>query len=154
MVKLGSIVSIGAMALFTLGCSDSSGDDGGNAGAPGTGGGMSAGGTGGGGGSGGGGGTTGGGAPVINSVTWTPAAGCMAMTAGDFDVAVDATDPDGDTLTYSGMVTGCTGSIDGAAVTLNCPNFSPYPGSVTVSDGTNDTSLQFMLEPCTAGMAP
>ncbi len=148
MFKLGSIVSIGAMALFTLGCSDSSGDDGGTAGAPGTGGGTSTGGAGG-----GGGGTTGG-APVINSVTWTPASGCMAMTAGDFTIAVDATDPDGDTLSYSGMVTGCTGSIDSASATLNCPNFSPYPGSVTVSDGTNDTSLQFMLEPCAPGMAP
>lgn len=93
--------------------------------------------------------------PVISRISWTPAAGCTAGTASDFTVMVEVLDPDTppSMLTFSGQVASCTGAIDAATVTINCPNAAPYGGSVTVSDadGNSDTASGWTVRPCEAG---
>lgn len=96
-------------------------------------------------------------APVISRVTWTPAAGCVAGTSSNFTIAITVTDADtaAGSLTYSGSVAGCGGSVTSNPGTLNCPNLAPYTGSVTVRDPQGNMDSQgIIISPCTAGAAP
>lgn len=95
--------------------------------------------------------------PMISQVAWMPMGMCTAATASDYRVITTATDPDTalGSLTYSGSVLGCTGTIDNDMVTINCPNLAPYSGSVTVMDpeGNSDTQA-FTINVCMSGTAP
>lgn len=118
MMTLGSV-----LALSGCGSDEGSAGSGGSAGT---------------GGSAGGGGTA---APEITMVAWETAASCSGAT--DYTVTVTAADPDTDPgdLIYSGSVGGCTGALDGAVSTINCPNVAPYPGTVMVSDPDGNESV-------------
>jgi hypothetical protein len=96
------------------------------------------------------------GPPVINSVSWTHAAGCMMNTTSDVEIVIEATDPDNDEseLTFSGMVIGCTGMIEGATSTIMCPQLSTYTGDVAVEDPDgNSDDIEIMIEVCVDGSA-
>jgi hypothetical protein len=73
-------------------------------------------------------------------IAWATSATCDGAT--DYTVTVTATDADTDVgeLTYNGSVGGCTGAIDDAVSTINCPNVAPYPGTVMVSDPDGNES--------------
>lgn len=95
--------------------------------------------------------------PVISRVTWTPAAGCVAGTSSNFTIAITVTDADtpAGSLIYTGSAGGCSGSVTSNPGTLNCPNLSPYTGSVTVRDPQGNMDTQgIIISPCTAGAAP
>jgi len=96
------------------------------------------------------------GPPVINSISWTHADGCVMNTGSDVTVVVDVSDPDNDVseLTFAGMVIGCTGMVDAPEVTLLCPQVAPYSATVTVEDpdGGMD-SLPIEILPCEDGTA-
>lgn len=133
-------------ALAVVGCGDDEGTTGGNGtGGNGTGG-NGTGGSAGAGAMGGSGGTGGmpGASPVITNIAWTSTdAGCEQFGgATDYTVTVTATDADNDEteLTYTGSVSACSPSIDGAVTTISCPNNAPYPGSVVVEDPDGNTS--------------
>ncbi len=105
------------------------------------------------------GGPDGGGGPTpqITRVSWTPGSGCRTAVAGPYTINVMVTDGDtnADQLTFSGSVASCTGAINAATATINCPNAAAYQGSVTVTDPQNNTDTQtFSISPCAAGMAP
>jgi hypothetical protein len=103
------------------------------------------------------GGGGGGEAPVIESVAWTHAEGCVMGTGSDVTIVVTVADADTDAaeLVFEGNVVGCTGPIDAAEATVLCPQVAPYGAMVTVSDPEgNDDTLDFMIEPCVDGMAP
>jgi len=104
--------------------------------------------------SGGGGGGTGS-TPTITMVAWEDAADCVRNAPSDVVITVTATDGDTDAadLIYNGSVSGCTGEIDAAVSTINCPNVSDYPGRVTVSDpdGNNSTQVSFPVPVCASG---
>lgn len=124
MMTLGSVLALS-------GC----GNDGGSSG------------TGGSGGPPGGGGTA---PPTITMVAWATTATCAGPT--DYTVTVTASDPDTDAgdLTYSGSVGGCTGALDDAVSTINCPNVALYPGDVIVSDpdGNDSAPVAFDIDVC------
>ena len=128
-------------ALTGFGCSDD--DDNGTGGT---------GGTAGTGGTGGTAGAGGGAAPEITDISWAPVGVCNSGQSGDYEVLVTAMDPDGSTddLTYDGSVQGCTGAIDAAASTINCPNAQPYTGSVFVEDldGNPSAAVEFSVRIC------
>lgn len=96
----------------------------------------------------------GGAAPVIMEVSWEAAEGCTNFTASDVDITVTVSDSDtpAGMLTFSGSAAGCTGAIDAATSTINCPNAAPYPSSVTVTDpeGNSDTA-SFTFGQCDTG---
>ena len=90
--------------------------------------------------------------PTITMVAWAAAANCTNSEQSDVVVTVTATDPDtaaGD-LIYSGSVGGCTGGIVAAVSTISCPNVSPYPGTVMVSDpdGNDSVPVAFTVGVC------
>ena len=107
-----------------------------------------------------GGGSDGGGGgmpPTITMVTWMPEGGCTAGTASDFTVTTTATDPDtaAAMLTFSGMISGCSGSVNAATATITCPNAAPYPGTVRVADPEGNFDTQAVtIDICMAGSAP
>ena len=104
-----------------------------------------------------GGGGGGGMPPEITMVTWTHGAGCTPGTSTAVTIVTTATDPDTEAnlLTFSGSASGCTGSISSANASLMCPQLSPYPTSVRVTDPEgNMDSLQFTMSPCQNGSAP
>jgi hypothetical protein len=47
-------------------------------------------------------------------------------------------------------VGGCNGPLDGATSTITCPNVSPYPGTVMVTDGDGNesTPVAFTIGVC------
>ena len=99
-------------------------------------------------------GTTADPSPMITSVAWEPEAGCTSGSASDFTITVTVTDGDHTPaeLTYAGSVTNCTGAIDSATSVINCPNFAPYPGTVTVTDpDDNSDRATFMFGACETG---
>lgn len=106
-------------------------------------------GSGGGAGSGGSGGDAGV-APTITMVAWETTPTCSG--ASDYTVTVSVTDPDTNArdLVFSGSVGGCTGSLDAAVSTINCPNVAPYPGTVMVTDddGNESTPVAFDIGVC------
>ena len=84
------------------------------------------------------GGNGGGDGPTITMVAWEATPDCTMGVSSDFIVSVTATGSG--SLIYSGSVSGCTGAIDAAVSTINCPNFAPYPGTVRVANAAgNDT---------------
>jgi len=93
-------------------------------------------------------------APAIMDVAWTANPDCTQGASSDVEIVVTASDQDsnpGD-LVYSGSVSGCTGGIDAATSTINCPNVSPYPGTVMVTDPEgNDTTVTFEVPICESG---
>jgi hypothetical protein len=95
-------------------------------------------------------------APTITRVSWEAAPGCEALTTSDVDITVTVMDTDtpAPMLTFTGSAVGCTGAIDGASSTVECPNAAPYPSSITVTDpqGNSDTA-SFTFGPCETGMA-
>lgn len=96
-------------------------------------------------------------APVITRVEWeTPLPpACMSGVMSAFTIRVTVTDPDtpAGSLTYSGSVPGCTGSLDMAMSVITCPNAATYTGNVTVMDpDANSHSVSFSFPPCSAGM--
>ena len=71
--------------------------------------------------------------PVVNSVTVTPSS---VPAGGIATVSVNASDPDGDALTYSYVVTGGAITGNGATATWTAPSISgAHTLTVTVSDG-------------------
>ncbi|MFQ5641227.1 MAG: hypothetical protein ACE5IR_24880 [bacterium] len=96
------------------------------------------------------------GPPSINRVFWTHQAGCSAGTASKVTISVNVSDPDNglNDLTFSGFVSNCTGSINGATSAVTCPQLGQYNGSVTVTDpaGSSD-SITFSFGPCQDGVA-
>ncbi len=96
-------------------------------------------------------------APSITAVTWAHAPGCVAGVASDVTVTITAVDPNTplQNLTYSGSVTGCTGSITGAVSTINCPQVMAYPGTVTVADEeAHNDMMAISIDVCIDGQAP
>jgi hypothetical protein len=95
-------------------------------------------------------------APAITRVSWEAVAGCEALTLSDVEITVTVTDADTPPamLTFAGSAVGCTGAIEGATSTVECPNAAPYPSSVTVTDpqGNADT-VSFTFGVCETGMA-
>jgi hypothetical protein len=87
-------------------------------------------------------------------VRWQPAGGCAVASPSDFTITVTATDEDtpSASLTFSGNVTSCTGSLGAATSTIRCPNTGTYHGNVTVRDpeGNTDTA-SFAFGPCETG---
>jgi hypothetical protein len=85
-------------------------------------------------------------------VAWEATAGCTGGRRSDVVVTVTATDPDTDSgdLIYSGSIDGCEGPINAAVSTISCPNVSPYPGRVMVSDpdGNDSTLVVFDVGIC------
>src|SRR6188768_2141877 len=75
-----------------------------------------------------GGGGDGGGsaAPVITKVMWSTPSTCHSGMSSVYTINVTATDSDTATnkLTYSGMVTDCTGSITATTSTITCQNLA------------------------------
>jgi hypothetical protein len=96
-------------------------------------------------------------APSITQVSWAPMGACTAGAASNYLITTTVTD--GDTqptsITFSGSATSCTGTVDSASATLNCPNTASYPGTVTVTDpeGNSDTQA-FTIGICMSGSAP
>jgi hypothetical protein len=103
-------------------------------------------------GSAGSGGSGAGSAPTITMVAWAAAAGCVIPQRSDVVVTITAVDADTDAgdLIYSGSVSGCEGPINAAGSTISCPNVSPYPGDVMVSDpdGNQSTPVAFTVGIC------
>jgi len=67
-------------------------------------------------------------------------------------VTISATDADNDPLTYSGSVSFCTGSLNAAVSSVNCPNTGFYTGNVTVQDPDgNADQASFTIGPCQSG---
>ncbi len=96
-------------------------------------------------------------APEITMVAWGPMGACTAGTASDYTITTTVTDGDtqAGSLTFSGTATSCTGQIDGATATLNCPNLASYPATVTVTDPEgNSDSQAFTIGVCMTGSAP
>ena len=96
-------------------------------------------------------------APVIERVAWTHAASCAPSTSTAVTVVTTVTDADTQAanLTFSGTSSGCQGSITSASATIMCPEVSPYPTTVRVTDPEgNMDSLQFSISPCEDGSAP
>ncbi len=92
--------------------------------------------------------------PVISRVTWTQDAGCAQGSQSDVVIAVTVNDPDTDpaNLTYSGSVSGCSGTLDGQSSVVSCPQLAQYSGSVTVTDPQgNSDSVSFSFGPCANG---
>lgn len=76
--------------------------------------------------------------PVVNSVTVTPSS---VQAGGTATVAVAASDPDNDPLTYSYNPNGGSITGTGPAVTWNAPSSGGnYSVAVTVSDGKGGTA--------------
>lgn len=94
--------------------------------------------------------------PVITRVSWEAEPECESFIPSDVDITVTVVDPDtpASMLTFSGTAVGCTGAIESASATVDCPNAAPYPSSVTVTDpqGHEDT-VSFTFGPCETGMA-
>lgn len=95
----------------------------------------------------------GGSGPAITAVAWDATVDCTRNERSDVIVTVTATAADPDTLIYSGSVSGCDGAIDAAVSMISCPNVSPYPGTVTVSDpdGNMSTPVAFDVPVCDSG---
>ncbi len=78
--------------------------------------------------------------PQISSLTATPAS---VATGGTSTVKCTASDPDGDTLTYSWAYTGGSISGSGSIVTWTAPaTAGTYTVTVTVSDGKGGTATR------------
>jgi hypothetical protein len=93
--------------------------------------------------------------PVIVRVAWTTPSSCRAANPSDYTVTTTVTDADtaAGSLTIMGSVGGCSGTITAPTATINCPNFAPYGGTLTVSDPEgNMDSVMFTIAPCTDGM--
>jgi hypothetical protein len=104
-----------------------------------------------------GGGTGGGAAPVIESVAWTQAEGCMMNTGSDVSLVATVTDADtaAADLTFEWNIVGCTQGEDAPEVTVVCPQVSTYNATLTVTDPEGgDDSLDFLIPVCMDGMAP
>jgi hypothetical protein len=94
--------------------------------------------------------------PSITTVAWAHTAPCVSGTASDVVVTITAVDPNTplQDLTYSGSVSGCTGTITAAVSTVNCPQALPYQATVTVADEEVHTdTLDFTIEVCVDGQA-
>lgn len=94
--------------------------------------------------------------PEIVSVTWSHAPGCVAGTPADVTIEIDAVDPNTpiSELSYVGMAPDCTGTIDAASATINCPQADPVSVSVTVADEEVHTdTLDFVINACEDGEA-
>jgi hypothetical protein len=92
--------------------------------------------------------------PEITDVAWTAAAACSQGVSSDVEIVVTASDPDSNPadLVYRGDVSGCTGAIDAATSTINCPNVLPYPGTVVVTDPEgHDSTVTFRVPVCASG---
>ena len=92
-------------------------------------------------------------APRITMVAWATDTPCPNpdpnTDATDYTVTVTAEDDTPGELTYAGSVTGCTGAINAAVSTINCPNAAPYGGGVTVTDPQgNDDAVTFNIGVC------
>ncbi|HLU69125.1 MAG TPA: hypothetical protein VKZ63_22740, partial [Kofleriaceae bacterium] len=74
--------------------------------------------------------------PDLTGVTWTFAVGCTPNQPSDVTITMTVEDADTaeDALSYSGMVTGCTGQVTSNPATISCPNIQPYSGTITVMD--------------------
>jgi hypothetical protein len=78
--------------------------------------------------------------PQISSLTATPAS---VVTGGSSTVKCTASDPDGDTLTYSWIYAGGSISGTGSTVTWTAPStFGIYIVTAIVSDGKGGTATQ------------
>jgi hypothetical protein len=78
--------------------------------------------------------------PLISSLTATPAS---VATGGSSTIKCTASDPDGDTLTYSWMYTGGSISGTGNTVAWTAPStFGIYNVTAIVSDGKGGTATQ------------
>jgi len=93
--------------------------------------------------------------PTITNVEWEGAPRCVPDERSNVVITVIVSDPDTDhaNLTYTGEVTGCSGSVDGAMSTISCPNDAPHTGTVFVSDlGWNEsTPVSFDVPVCETG---
>lgn len=93
-------------------------------------------------------------APVITRIEWEAGTGCSSGVTSPFTIRVMVTDADtaAGSLTFSGNVTSCTGTINMATSVITCPNFSTYAGNVTVMDPEgNSDSATFAFGPCDTG---
>jgi len=141
MRSIVALVLGGALALVGCGSDATSG-------------GAGSGGSGGSAGTGGAGGMMGGEAPVITSVTSTPALPCANGISSDYTITIAATDAEtpAEDLAYSGGVPqGCSGNIDDRASTISCVNGGDYRGAVAMVEdpqGNIDT-LSFTITRCT-----
>jgi len=94
--------------------------------------------------------------PVISEVSWIHQLGCSPGDTTLVTMRTTATDPDTDAgdLVYTGLVTGCTGTISSASSTVTSPQTPgvTYSGWVTVTDkgGKSDT-IRFSFGPCENG---
>jgi hypothetical protein len=79
-------------------------------------------------------------------VAWEATPDCTRNTGSDFIVTVTATGSG--SLIYSGSVSGCTGAIDAAVSTINCPNFAPYPGTVMVANAAGNDTVAISIGIC------
>ena len=84
--------------------------------------------------------------PTITMIAWETTADCSMGVSSDFIVTVTATGSG--SLTYSGSVTGCTGAIDAAVSTINCPNFAPYQGTAVVTNAAGSDTVSFDIDVC------
>ncbi len=95
----------------------------------------------------------GGATPVITMVEWEPIGACSLGTPGEYTVTISATDADGDPLSYNGSVLGCSGELDAATSTIDCPNAAPYGGTAVVEDDNGNVSVpvDFTVGVCETG---
>ena len=84
--------------------------------------------------------------PTITMIAWETTADCSMGVSSDFIVTVTATGSG--SLIYSGSVSGCTGAIDAAVSTINCPNFAPYPGTVRVANAAGNDTVAISIGIC------
>ena len=84
--------------------------------------------------------------PTVTMIAWEATADCSMGVSSDFTVTVTATGSG--SLTYSGSVTGCTGAIDAAVSTINCPNFAPYQGTAVVTNAAGSDTVGFDIDVC------
>ncbi len=87
-------------------------------------------------------------------IAWAPDGACSGGVSSDFTITVTATDSDTtpENLTFSGSVSGCSGSLSAAASTITCPNAGTYSGSVTVTDPEDNSDMEaFSFGPCETG---
>ena len=96
--------------------------------------------------------------PVIDSATATPSDGLAPL---DVDFAAEATDPDGDAITYAwdfGVEGTDVDTADTATASWTYPEPGPYTATVTVEDSTGKTTSKAVpvtvRQPCATAPTP